>query len=79
MGLFRKFGRRVGRLTEEAREAKEAHATYRCTECEAGFYEHEGECPECGGPVVVEADDEADDEPADREQTPDSARTDDPE
>ncbi|MCT9097171.1 hypothetical protein [Haloarchaeobius sp. HME9146] len=88
MGLFRKFGRRFGRLSEEAREAKEANATYRCSECEAGFYEHEGKCPECGAAVIVDrdsfddpdADDESADEgPTDDGPTPDPAETEQPE
>ncbi|WP_439026820.1 zinc ribbon domain-containing protein [Haloarchaeobius sp. DT45] len=81
MGLFRKFGRRFGRLSEEAREAKEAHATYRCAECEAGFYEHEGKCPECGAAVIVERDSTddpvTDDESANTDAT-DSESTPDP-
>ncbi|SFS00683.1 hypothetical protein SAMN05216559_2392 [Halomicrobium zhouii] len=52
MGLFEKLGREVEEFKQNAKQAAEAEADYRCRDCEAQFHHDYDECPECGSDDV---------------------------
>ncbi|WP_187432939.1 zinc ribbon domain-containing protein [Natronococcus pandeyae] len=54
MGFFENLGRKVGKFTQEAKEAADNEASYACAECGERFYTEHDECPECGSEDVRE-------------------------
>lgn len=64
MGLFEDIGRKVGKISHEAREATRDQARARCEDCGELIYSERDTCPECGGDHLVphSGDDSPDDE-----------------
>ncbi|MFP8951634.1 zinc ribbon domain-containing protein [Natrialbaceae archaeon A-arb3/5] len=54
MGLFENLGRKVGKITHEAKQAAAEEARYSCEDCDNRFYAERETCSECGSENIVE-------------------------
>jgi hypothetical protein len=53
MGLFEDIGRKVGKISHEAKEATREQATAQCADCETLIYSDRDTCPDCGSEHLV--------------------------
>lgn len=53
MGLFEDLGRKVGKLSHQAREASRDQAVAQCADCEELVYSERETCPECGSEDLI--------------------------
>ncbi len=53
MGIFNDLGRTVEQFKQDAAEAAEKQAAYRCRDCESQFHVEYEECPECGSQDIT--------------------------
>lgn len=81
MGLFEDIGRKVGKISHEAKEATRDQAHAQCADCETLVYSDTDTCPECGSEDLLSREPSDDDAGADGESRIDEAdpksRTDD--
>ncbi|WP_121740824.1 zinc ribbon domain-containing protein [Natronorubrum halophilum] len=52
MSMFERLGEKVERFKQEAVSARDDGVTYRCRNCDEGFYSEQETCPSCGSTEV---------------------------
>lgn len=63
MSMFERLGEKVERFKQEAVDAREESAEFRCRDCETGIHHERETCPECGSSEIERVSADAESEP----------------